>query len=405
MGPWPATRFAKLRCVGDPHVLFISGAFRGHAAFRHARRLGYRALLLTEARHLAAAWDRDVLDDVLAVATFNDLATVVGAARWMARHADITRVVAVEDTAVDLAAEIREDLQLPGLGTSVARRFRDKLTMRNVARAAGIAVPPFAHALNEQALSAFLEREGGPFLVKPRSQASSRGIIHAQAPDEARSVVDALGDGRATHLVERFVAGDVFHVDAVVEGGHVIFAEVHRYRRPLLEVAASGDMMITTTVERGSRLDQDLRATHARVLAALGLVRGVAHTELIVGRDGVPVFLESAARVGGASIPALVEATTGMDLWRAQVELELGDGTVELPDAPRTYGALLAGLAREASPSFDAFRGDHVAAAFSDAPHEATVVLRAETPADLERHLALCEADFRREIIGAKTVG
>jgi len=383
----------------ESHVLFLAGAFRGHAAFRHARRMGYRPLLLTEARHLAAAWERDVLDDVLAVATFDDVATVLGAARWLARHARIEHVIAIDDMGVDLAAEIREDLQVPGMGVTVARHFRDKLAMRNLARAAGIGVPAFVHALNERTLDAFLATERGPFLIKPRSQASSRGILRAETADAVREAVGALGDARATHLVEGFVAGDVFHVDAVVEGGHVTFAEVHRYRRPLLEVAASGDMMITSTVLRGSRLDEELRATHARIIAALGLVRGVAHTELIVGKDGTAVFLESAARVGGASIPALVEATSGMDLWRAQIELELGVGSMELPEAPLAYGALLAGLSREAAPSFDAFQGPHIAAAFSDAPHEATLVVRADDPAELEARLAQCEIDFRREIL------
>jgi hypothetical protein len=386
--------------LGAPHTLFVSGSFRGRAAFRHALRLGHRPLLLTEARHLGAAWERDVLADVLAVATFDDLATVMGAARWLARKANVTHVIAIDDGGVDLAAEIREDLQLPGLGVTVARRFRDKLRMRNAARAAGIAVPAFVHALNEEAVEAFLARERGPWLVKPRSQASSRGIVRAETADELRAILESLGDARATHLVEAFVAGDVFHVDAIVEGGHVTFAEVHQYRKPLLEVATSGDMMITSTAARGSRIDEEVRAVHARVIAALGLVRGVTHTEVIVGPDGVPVFLESAARVGGASIPALVEATTGVDLWRAHVELELRDGAPSLPDAPLAYGALLAGLSREAAPSFDAFRGPHVAAAFSDAPHEATVVVRADTLAELEGHVARCEADFRREIIG-----
>ena len=51
-------------------------------------------------------------------------------------------------------------------------------------------------------------------------------------------------------------------------------------------------------------------------MKALGMLRGLSHTEFIVGReDGRVYFLETSARVGGAHIADLVEAATRLHTW------------------------------------------------------------------------------------------
>src|SRR4029079_5370582 len=84
---------------------------------------------------------------------------------------------------------------------------------------------------------------------------------------------------------------------------------------------------------------------HALVLAHLGLVRGVTHTEFILGReDGKVYFLETAARVGGAHIADLVEASTGVNLWRewAKIEIAQGEeGAYVVPERRKDYGGLV----------------------------------------------------------------
>ena len=56
-------------------------------------------------------------------------------------------------------------------------------------------------------------------------------------------------------------------------------------------------------------------------------VRGASHTEFIRGDDGEWYFLETSARVGGAYIVDVVEAATGVNLWREWAKAEIaGDG-------------------------------------------------------------------------------
>jgi biotin carboxylase len=93
------------------------------------------------------------------------------------------------------------------------------------------------------------------------------------------------------------------------------------------------------------------------VRAAMGLLRGVSHTEFIKGDDGEFYFLETAARVGGAHIAELIEAATGLNLWAEWAKIEIAGG--KLPYAPqqpgKDYAALLVSLAKQEYPDTSAF--------------------------------------------------
>jgi hypothetical protein len=89
----------------------------------------------------------------------------------------------------------------------------------------------------------------------------------------------------------------------------------------------------------------------------MGLVRGVSHTELIVGKDGQVYFLETSARVGGAHIADLVEAGRGINLWAEWAKLELAgsEGTYALPPLRDEYAGLLVSLAKQEHPDTASF--------------------------------------------------
>src|SRR5450756_2463805 len=81
-----------------------------------------------------------------------------------------------------------------------------------------------------------------------------------------------------------------------------------------METSHHGGIFTSQLLDRGSPEAQALVAKNERVLAELGLLRGVSHTEFIRGEDGKLYFLETSARVGGAHIAELVEAATGINL-------------------------------------------------------------------------------------------
>jgi biotin carboxylase len=105
-------------------------------------------------------------------------------------------------------------------------------------------------------------------------------------------------------------------------------------------------------------MEQVLLDTNARVLPALGLLRGVSHTEFIRSHEtGKVYFLETAARVGGAHVADMVTAATGVNLWEEWAKVELAGGKAPYtPPTPREeYAGLLVSLARQEQPDTSPF--------------------------------------------------
>src|SRR5262249_25044569 len=159
--------------------------------------------------------------------------------------------------------------------------FRDKLAMRARASDRSIDVPEFVHVLNHDRIRRFCRSVPPPWLLKPRGEASAVGIRKVFGETEIWPIVEELGDAQSNYLIERMMRGDVYHVDAIVSEREVIFAEVHKYRKPLFDVMHSGGIFSTHTVRRGSEMERRILAIHRRVTEHLGLVRGVMHTEYI----------------------------------------------------------------------------------------------------------------------------
>ena len=201
-------------------------------------------------------------------------------------------------------------------------------------------VPDFVPVVNHDDIHYYLEHVSGPWVLKPRQEASAIGIKKIHAADELWPLLEQLGDKQSSFLLEQFLSGEVYHVDSVVSENEVVFANVSKYGKPPMNVAQGGGVFTTFTVQRGSDADSSLRQINRDLIAALGLLRGVAHAEFIHAHaDGQFYFLECAARVGGAYINEMVEAATGINLWRewARIEVAGGDGSTDfLPCARST---------------------------------------------------------------------
>lgn len=360
-------------------ILCIASYHKGHEFLREAKRQGAHVYLVTSASLRDADWPRDCLDDIFYVEDdekrwrLDDL--ILGASH-LARRVAIDRIVPLDDFDLEKASALREHLRVPGMGETTTRYFRDKLAMRMRAEEEGLRVPAFVHVLNEPAIRAFCGRVAPPWVLKPRMEAGTIGIRKVHAEAELWPLIDALGDRASFHLLEHFVPGDVFHVDTIVYERDVLVSVASRYGRPPFDVSHGGGVFTTQLLERGSEDEKALLAFNREVLRALGLVRGVSHTEFIKSADGQWHFLETSARVGGAHIVELVEAATGVNLWAEWAKVELAGGKASyLPPAMRTdYAGLVTSLARQEWPDLTTFADPEVVWRLSKRHHAGLIV-------------------------------
>ena len=385
----------------DPlSILCIASYHKGHEFLREAKRQGARVYLVTSESLRDADWPRESLDDIFFVKddrkrwTLDDL--ILGASH-LARRVAIDRIVPLDDFDLEKASALREHLRVPGMGETTTRYFRDKLAMRMRAHEFGVRVPAFVHVLNEAAIRTFCDTVPAPWVLKPRLEAGTIGIKKVQSAEALWPLVETLGDRASFHLLEQFVPGDVFHVDSVVNAGEVLTAVVSRYGRPPVDVSHGGGVFTTELAQRGSADEMALQAFNREVLRALGLVRGVSHTEFIKGHDGLYYFLETSARVGGAHIVELVEAATGMNLWAewAKVELAGGKGPYAAPPIREHYAGLITSLAKHEWPDLSVFADPEVVWRMSKRHHAGVIVAspRRERVAELVARYAQRFAD------------
>lgn len=342
--------------IRPPSVICLASYFKGGDFMRECKTRGCHVVLVTKEKMLQEDWPRDCLDDVIALPNDADTELYIHLASHLARDRKPNLVIALEEFDVVTAAMIREHLYLPGMSVSVARRFRDKLLMAVLAFQAGVKVPEFVPLINHAEIREFMERVPSPWVIKPRSDVSAIGIRKVHEPDEVwRSIAELdnrerLRERSAHHLLARFVDGDVFHVDSLVDDGKVIFAGANQYGRPPLAVAHQGGAYISSTVTRDSADEKQLFAANRKLVKALGLGRGAAHAEFIknTGDDNL-YFLEIAARVGGAYIAEVLEAASGINLWRewARIELSPKSSAKRLVPPRKNYAGIVLSLARQ----------------------------------------------------------
>jgi biotin carboxylase len=340
-------------------ILCLTSYLKGQTFLRACAEAGARTLLLTVEQLRDADWPRDVLADVFLMPELDNPAHVINAASYLARRERFDRIVALDEFDMEMAAVLREHLRVHGMTITGTRAVRDKLVMRQLTQAAAITVPAYAPVFHHADVAAFLDCTPGPWLLKPRMQASAIGIRKLHDPTELWPLLDLLGDRQSHHLLERFVPGDVYHVDGTVTCGVVRIAEVHRYAEPPFDVMHRGGLFCSTTVERDGEEERTLAALLPVVLAAAGHTDGVFHVEFIrAHEDGRYYFLELAARVGGAHIADMVEAATGVNLWAEWARIELAQAVGDdyaPPYARRDYAGVLISLARQEWPDTSAY--------------------------------------------------
>jgi biotin carboxylase len=347
-------------------VLAVSSYEKGHDFMRECKEQGCRVLLLTSKSLENAEWPKEAIDEIFYMQDKNkewNMRDVIYGVSFVARKEKIDRIVALDDFDVEKAAALREHLRVPGMGDTTARYFRDKLAMRMRATEMDIPVPEFIHVLNHNELNEFAEKVPFPYMVKPRMLAGAHGLKKVNNKEEMWRRINNLGDEQSFFLMERFIPGNIYHVDSIIYEHEVRFALASQYGKPPFEVAHEGKVFTSRTIERGSKKEQQLLEMNEKLMKAFGMLRGVSHTEFIESeKDGKLYFLETSARVGGANLSELVLAASGINLWRewAKIEILRGEGEYKYPEVQDYYAGIVTSLAKQEWPNLSSYNDPEI---------------------------------------------
>ena len=345
------------------NVICFATFFKGNDFMRECKAAGCHVILVTKEKMLQEDWPRDVLDEVFALPNDAPVELFLDLVSHIAKTRMPDRIVALEEFDVVIAALAREHVALPGMSSSTAKTFRDKYAMAVSAREAGLTVPEFVPAINNNEINAYMERVPPPWVLKPRSDVSAIGIRKVESREQVWHAIDELNqretlrERASYHVLARFIPGEVFHVDSLVYGGRVVFAGVNKYGRPPLQVAHGGGAYISQTIPPESAEKKKLLEINRRLIKAMKMETGATHAEFIKSEaDGDFYFLEIAARVGGAYIADVLEAASGINLWREWAKLEVADAKARPRLKPRKeHAGIILSLARQEFPDTTAY--------------------------------------------------
>lgn len=260
------------------------------------------------------------------------------------------RATAIISDQSDLAAmttsRIAETLGLPGVPSSVASRFCFKDEMRKGLSASFDQFMPRWIAIDES--SSFevrdLDRSGLrlPVVVKPARAQGSRGVTIVRL---ARELLRALNDARSSIgsdviMVEEFIEGIEYAVDAVIEDGRMVASLVsekaHFANNPVLD----SEVWFPSSLD--PERESDLRSLHERLVTHLGLSEGLTHAEYKISADSRIFLIEIACRGGGSGISNVIfPALTGIDTTGFLLKIATGRVDCQSDRGPTATHALL----------------------------------------------------------------
>ena len=227
------------------------------------------------------------------------------------------------------------------------------------AHEAGIRVPAFSALFNDDAVRDFAARVKPPWIIKPRSEASAVGLQKVYSDAHLWEVLENLGEFRHDYLIEQFKPGAVYHADCLSVDGKMVFCRVSQYLDTPFEVAHGGGVFRSHTLDFAGEEALAVQEMNAQVMTAFGMNYSASHTEYIrAEEDGEFYFLETASRVGGAHIAEMVEASSGLNLWREWARIETAEARNEpyhLPPVADNHAGIIVSLSRFEHPDISAF--------------------------------------------------
>lgn len=256
---------------------------------------------------------------VVEVKDVNDFDALCGAVRAITdKVGPVDRLIALSEFTLDIAAQVRAALGIPGPRPDDVAIYRNKLRMKEAVTSAGIRAPRFASHDTAQSALAFARTTGFPLILKPVSGAASVGVHRVEDEAMLMTLLEQISAG--DYELEEFIDGPIYHVDGFIgPDSRIQFMAVSRYINDCLSYEVARKPLGSVVVQ-ASPLRSRVEEFAQRCVSALGMAAMPFHLELFVTADQDLVFLEIAGRIGGGEIPYLTEKLFGINLFQPWLE-------------------------------------------------------------------------------------
>lgn len=383
-------------------LLCISTRVCGQAFLEEAAKQGMDVFLLTLESLKDAQWPHESLSEILTMPDGVSQQDALQVVIRFARHVVIDRVVALDIADAELAAMVREEMRLPGMGLSTTRVLSDRVAARVRAKMHGAHVPSFVRVLHYSYIQRWLETTPGPWLLTPRYFHAVEANRVLEREREVWLALEELGDRGHEFFLEKYIPGSVFSVDSILWERTVLFAAVHAATSGISHAGRTEPLVTWQTVYREDGAYRALHLTDQSIVQALGMVSGVTRSEYVLSdEDNEIYFLESSARIGGALTAEMIEVESGIHSWVEWARMEVAQAYGVEYDLPvgvrKSYAGCLYAVTAEKEPDLSRYSGPEIVRKLSS-NHHAGIIVSAQNAEEvnqlLMKYKQRIEADF-----------
>ncbi|HWF56859.1 MAG TPA: ATPase [Candidatus Dormibacteraeota bacterium] len=276
------------------------------------------------------------------VANVTDVGAMTDAVRWVQERIWVDRLEAVVEAHTMAAAEVRESCTIPGTSVRTAWLCRDKPSMKEVLRAAGVPCAASAAAHSAAEVRDFAARVGFPLILKPRAGAGASGTVRVDSEPDLDTALTGFGSVDSI-AVEEFVDGNEGFYDTLSVDGEPVYDFVTHYYPNVLEAMRtrwiSPQFVATNRVDTVADYRQ-VREMGRRVSGALGIGTSATHMEWFFGSKGLR-FSEIGCRPPGVRAWDLYAAGNDVDIYREWANA-IVHGHVDRPLSRRRAAGIVA---------------------------------------------------------------
>ncbi|MDQ2782530.1 MAG: ATP-grasp domain-containing protein, partial [Actinomycetota bacterium] len=175
------------------------------------------------------------------------------AVRWAQEQMWVDRLESTIESHQMAAARVREWRGIPGTSVRTTWLCRDKPSMKEALRNAGVPTAASAAVDTTEQARDFARGVGYPLILKPRAGAGAQGTVRVDNDPELEQALQSFA-GAGSIAVEEFVEGHEGFYDTIVLGGHVVHDWVTHYYPNVLE--AMRHRWISPQFVTTNRIDQ-----------------------------------------------------------------------------------------------------------------------------------------------------
>ena len=253
------------------------------------------------------------------VPSVTDVEAMTAAVRSVQDKVWVDRLEATVEAHTLPAAQVREACTILGTSVRTAWLCRDKPSMKQALREAGVPTAASAAVSSADEVHAFAEQTGYPLILKPRSGAGALDTVRVDDPAGLDQALGVFGEqGVDSIAVEEFVEGHEGFYDTIAIDGRVAMDFVSHYYPNVLEAMRtrwiSPQFVSTNRIDSAPEYDE-LRDMGRRVISALGIGTSATHMEWFFGPKGLR-FSEIGCRPPGVGAWDLYSAGNDLDIYR-----------------------------------------------------------------------------------------